>query len=113
MKKFLHRLHTLRFTETACQENMEYEQLAEFVATMQVLVNYSHVIRVPRNVTDTYCGSKDILSSYQTLRKLSRFSHKSPAGIKEEDVLSRGGCFAQLTTVQVKKKVRNYLRSCG
>ena len=44
------------------------------------------------------------LSSYQTLRKLSRFSHKSPAGIKEEDVLSRGGCFVQLTTVQVKKK---------
>ena len=25
-----------------CQENMEYEQLAAFVATMQLLVNYSH-----------------------------------------------------------------------
>ena len=39
--------------------------------------------REPRNVPDTYCSSKDIWSSYQTLRKLSHFSHKSPACIKE------------------------------
>jgi len=26
----------------ACQENVEYEQLSAFMATMQLLANYSH-----------------------------------------------------------------------
>jgi len=30
------------WNKTACQENMECEQLAAFMATVQLLANYSH-----------------------------------------------------------------------
>ena len=43
-KNFLTVFYVLRFSnlelDFACQENVKYEQLAMFVATMQLLANY-------------------------------------------------------------------------
>ena len=42
----------------AHQENNEYKQLAVFVATMQLLANYTCKSK-PKNAVGMYCGSKD------------------------------------------------------
>ena len=63
----------------------EHEQLAVFVANMQLLVDYSCAKENIKNTIGMYCGSKDRTVS----GKLSRICHESPAGIKEDAILHK------------------------
>ena len=75
---------------------MEYEQLAEFVATMQVFVNYSHA-KENRAMSQTHTV---VVKTYDLAIRHLESCH---ALATSHQRVSK--CFAQVTTVQVKKKV--------
>ena len=66
---------------------MQYKQLSAFVATMQLLVNYSRT-KEKRRTLVMYCGTIKTDDLSETERKVATVFHESPAGIDSEKRLS-------------------------